>query len=87
MGIITGRCTLKGEELEEQLRLGHSLFLVDMNSINGSPMMLLVTLVEVYPDGESGKFAWALIWPDEYASRSLLFPLLGGFRSLTIAHF
>ncbi|KAI0906005.1 putative monooxygenase [Ustulina deusta] len=65
VGIITGRCTLKGEELEEQLRLGHSLFLVDMNSINGSPMMLLVTLVEVYPDGESGKFAWALIWPDE----------------------
>lgn len=38
-------------------------------------MIFLVTLVEVYPDGKSGRFGWALIWPDEYVSSSLLFPL------------
>ncbi|KAI0478223.1 hypothetical protein F4859DRAFT_513808 [Xylaria cf. heliscus] len=68
MAIIQGFCTLHGEELEEQLRLGHSLYFVDMNSLNGSPMILLVTLVEMYPDGESGRIGWALIWPDEGAT-------------------
>lgn len=73
MAIIQGFSILYGEELEEQLRLGHSLYVVDMNSLNGgSPMLLLVTLVEVYPDGKSGSFGWALIWPDEYAILSLL---------------
>jgi hypothetical protein len=66
MGIIDGYCTLSGDELEEQLRLGHSLYVVDMNSINGSPMIFLVTLVEMDPDGKSGKYGFALIWPDEY---------------------
>ncbi|KAI8954420.1 putative monooxygenase [Xylaria longipes] len=69
MAIIQGYCTLYGEELEEQLRLGHSLYMVDMSSINGSPMLLLVTLVEVYPDGKSGRIGWALIWPDECAAK------------------
>ncbi|KAI0544686.1 putative monooxygenase [Xylaria curta] len=69
MAIINGFSTLYGEELEEQLRLGHSLYIVDMNSINGSPMIFLVTLVEVYPDGKSGRFGWALIWPDERAAK------------------
>ncbi|KAJ8129759.1 hypothetical protein O1611_g3873 [Lasiodiplodia mahajangana] len=69
MALIQGFCTLHDEELEEQLRLGHSLYMVDMNSINGSPMILLVTLVEVYPDGKSGRFGWALIWPDEGAAK------------------
>ncbi|KAJ8122869.1 hypothetical protein ONZ43_g1042 [Nemania bipapillata] len=69
MAIIQGFCTLYDEELEEQLRLGHSLYIVDMNSINESPMILLVTLVEVYPDGKSGSFGWALIWPDEGAAK------------------
>ncbi|KAI1753911.1 hypothetical protein F4782DRAFT_494367 [Xylaria castorea] len=67
MAIIQGFCTLHGEELEEQLRLGHSLYMVDMDSINGSPMILLVTLVEVNSDAESGRIGWALIWPDERA--------------------
>lgn len=70
MSIIQGFGTLHGDELEEQLRLGHSLYIVDMNSVNGSPMLLLVMLIEVYPDGKSGKFGWGLIWPDEYAPRS-----------------
>ncbi|KAH8157261.1 hypothetical protein CIB48_g10982 [Xylaria polymorpha] len=70
MAIIQGFSILYGEELEEQLRLGHSLYVVDMNSLNGgSPMLLLVTLVEVYPDGKSGSFGWALIWPDEGATK------------------
>ncbi|KAI1425485.1 putative monooxygenase [Xylaria sp. FL1777] len=69
MAIINGYCTLEGEEIEEQLRIGHSLYIVDMNSINGSPMILLVTLVEMNPDGKSGKIGWALIWPDEGATR------------------
>ncbi|KAI0869169.1 putative monooxygenase [Hypoxylon argillaceum] len=69
MAIIKGFCTLHDEELEEQLRLGHSLYIVDMNSTNGSPMVLLVTLVEVYPDGKSGRIGWALIWPDEGAAK------------------
>ncbi|KAI0966546.1 putative monooxygenase [Xylaria arbuscula] len=69
MAIINGYCTLKGEELEEQLRIGHSLYIVDMSSTNGSPMIFLVTLVEVNPDGESGKIGWALIWPDEGATK------------------
>lgn len=68
MSIIQGYSTLYGDELEEQLRLGHSLYMVDMNSVNGSPMLLLVMLIEVYPDGKSGKFGWGLIWPDEYVS-------------------
>lgn len=66
MAIIQGFCTLEGEELDEQLRLGHSLYMVDMKAANGSPMIFLVTLVEVYPDGKSGRIGWALIWPDEY---------------------
>ncbi|KAI1174890.1 putative monooxygenase [Nemania sp. FL0916] len=64
---ISGYCTLHDEEIEEQLRLGHSLYIVDMNSTNGSPMILLVTLVEMFPDGKSGRIGWALIWPDEDA--------------------
>ncbi|TGJ81059.1 hypothetical protein E0Z10_g7711 [Xylaria hypoxylon] len=67
--VISGFCTLHGEELDEQLRLGHSLYAVDMDSINGSPMIFLVTLVEVYPDGDSGRIGWALIWPDEGATK------------------
>ncbi|KAF2967000.1 hypothetical protein GQX73_g6577 [Xylaria multiplex] len=69
MAVIHGFATLHGEELDEQLRLGHSLYMVDMSSTNGSPMMFLVTLVEVYPDGESGRIGWALIWPDERATK------------------
>ncbi|KAI3332361.1 putative monooxygenase [Xylariaceae sp. AK1471] len=69
MGLINGYCTLSGDELEEQLRLGHSLYVVDMNSINGSPMIFLVTLVEIHPDGKSGTFGFALIWPDEGAAK------------------
>ncbi|GAW27116.1 putative fad binding domain protein [Rosellinia necatrix] len=69
MAIIQGFCTLHGEELDEQLRLGHSLYIVDMSSTNGSPMILLVTLVEMYPDGDSGRIGWALIWPDEGATK------------------
>ncbi|KAI0454783.1 putative monooxygenase [Xylaria acuta] len=69
MAIIQGFCTLHGEEMDEQLRLGHSLYIVDMNSVNGAPMVLLVTLVEMYPDGESGRIGWALIWPDERATK------------------
>ena len=68
VAIIDGYCTLKGEEMQEQLRLGHSLYIVDMNSVNGSPMIWLVTLIEMNPDGDSGKIGWALIWPDEYVS-------------------
>ncbi|KAI0423946.1 putative monooxygenase [Xylaria sp. FL1042] len=67
MAIIDGTCILKGEELDEQLRLGHSLYIVDMDSTNGSPMVFLVTLIEMNPDGESGRISWALIWPDEGA--------------------
>ncbi|KAI0802847.1 putative monooxygenase [Xylaria sp. FL0064] len=67
MAIIYGFCTLKGKELDEQLRLGHSLYIVDMGSINGSTMIFLVTLIEVNSDGESGKFGWSLIWPDKDA--------------------
>ncbi|KAI1275657.1 putative monooxygenase [Xylaria sp. FL0933] len=70
MAIIDGHCTLTGEELDEQLRLGHSLYIVDMGSINGSPMVFLVTLIEVNPDGESGKFGWALIWPNKDAVKN-----------------
>ncbi|KAI1112812.1 putative monooxygenase [Nemania sp. NC0429] len=69
MAIIQGFSTLYDDELEEQLRLGHSLYIVDMNSVNGSPMLLLVMLIEVYPDGKSGKFGWCLIWPDERAAK------------------
>ncbi|KAI0506468.1 putative monooxygenase [Xylaria bambusicola] len=68
VGFIDGYCTLKGDEIEEQLRLGHSLYIVDMDSINGAPMIFLVTLIEMNPDGESGKIGWALIWPDEGAT-------------------
>ncbi|KAI0861853.1 putative monooxygenase [Xylaria cubensis] len=69
MAMVQGFCTLHGEELEEQLRLGHSLYIVDMSSINGSPMIFLVTLVEVFPDAKSGRVGWALIWPDEGATK------------------
>ncbi|KAI1363957.1 putative monooxygenase [Xylaria arbuscula] len=69
VGFIDGHCTLRGEELDEQLRLGHSLYIVDMNSINGSPMIFLVTLIEMNPDGDSGQIGWALIWPDDDATK------------------
>lgn len=80
MSIIQGFGTLYDDDLEEQLRLGHSLFMVDMNSVNRSPMLLLVMLIEVYPDGKSGKFGWGLVWPDEYApQRPIIIPFLGMF--------
>ncbi|KAI0420493.1 putative monooxygenase [Xylaria grammica] len=69
MAIIQGSCVLRGEEMDEQLRLGHSLYMVDMSSINGSTMILLVTLVEMFPDGDSGRIGWGLIWPDEGATK------------------
>ncbi|KAI1165348.1 putative monooxygenase [Nemania serpens] len=69
MSIIQGFGTLYDDDLEEQLRLGHSLFMVDMNSVNRSPMLLLVMLIEVYPDGKSGKFGWGLVWPDDGAAK------------------
>jgi hypothetical protein len=66
--VIQGFCTLEGAELEEQLRLGHSLYAVDMTSINGSAMVLLVTLLSINADGKSGGFGFVFSWPDEYAS-------------------
>ncbi|KAJ2985305.1 hypothetical protein NUW58_g5606 [Xylaria curta] len=69
VGFINGSCTLEGEELEEQLRLGHSLYIVDMNSANGSPMILLITLIEMHPNSNSGKAGFGLVWPDDGATK------------------
>ncbi|KAI1331017.1 putative monooxygenase [Xylariaceae sp. FL0255] len=67
MGTIGGSNILSGDAMIEQLELGHSLYTVDMHSTNGSPMILLVSLGEIAPDGKSGTFFWVLIWPDEEA--------------------
>ncbi|KAI0202354.1 putative monooxygenase [Astrocystis sublimbata] len=70
VAIIQGHCDMEGEEFEEQLRLGHSLYLVDMHSINnGQPMILLNMLLEAHDDGKSGKMGWALVWPDASAAK------------------
>ncbi|KAI8629198.1 putative monooxygenase [Xylariaceae sp. FL1651] len=68
-GIISGMRTLSGEDMKEQLDLGHSLYVVDLTSTNGSPLVLLVSLGEMNPDGKSGEWFYGLMWPDERATK------------------
>ncbi|KAI1260420.1 hypothetical protein F5Y18DRAFT_420068 [Xylariaceae sp. FL1019] len=68
MAMVSGEKTLSGDDMVEQLELGHSLYAVDMHSVVGETMILLVSLAEINPDGKSGRWFYALIWPDESAA-------------------
>ncbi|KAI0145111.1 putative monooxygenase [Xylariaceae sp. FL1272] len=69
MAMVGGEKTLSGNDMTEQLELGHSLYVVDMHSVVGETMILLVSLAEINPDGKSGRWFYALIWPDESAAK------------------
>ncbi|KAL7621329.1 hypothetical protein AAE478_008650 [Parahypoxylon ruwenzoriense] len=68
-GVINGEIILKGRDMEEQLEMGHSCYLVDVSPIEDSPSFLFVGLSETLPDGKSGKYFFNLFWRDEDATK------------------
>lgn len=64
---IIGEVTLKNEDMERQLELGHSCYIVRAdNNITGSgDLVMFVGVNDVLPDAKSGLYYWFLIWPDE----------------------
>ncbi|KAI1764921.1 putative monooxygenase [Hypoxylon sp. FL1150] len=67
-GIINGEITLSARDMEEQLEMGHSCYLVDVSPTDDAPSFLFVGLSETLPDGKSGKYFFNLFWRDEAAT-------------------
>ncbi|KAI1466581.1 putative monooxygenase [Daldinia caldariorum] len=68
-GIINGEVILHGRDMEQQLQMGASCYLVDASLTDESPSFLFVGLSEVFPDGKSGRYFFNLFWRDEAATR------------------
>lgn len=68
-GIINGEIVLSGRDMEEQLEMGHSCYLVDVSPNDENPSFLFVGLSEALPDGKSGKYFFNLFWREEEASK------------------
>lgn len=68
---IIGEVTLENEDMERQLELGHSCYIVRAdNNITGSgDLVMFVGVNDVPSDAKSGLYYWFLIWPDEAATQ------------------
>ncbi|KAI1104555.1 putative monooxygenase [Jackrogersella minutella] len=73
-GIINGEIVLSGRDMEEQLEMGHSCYLVDVSPTDENPSFLFVGLSEAYDDGKSGKYFFNLFWRDEEATKRDFWP-------------
>ncbi|KAI1407792.1 putative monooxygenase [Hypoxylon sp. FL1857] len=68
-GVINGEVELSGRDMEEQLEMGHSCYLVDVSPNVQAPGFLFVGLNEAHADGKSGKYYYNLFWRDEEATK------------------
>ncbi|OTA91349.1 hypothetical protein M434DRAFT_388951 [Hypoxylon sp. CO27-5] len=68
-GTINGEVELSGRDMEEQLEMGHSCYLVDASPNEEAPAFLFIGLNEALADGKSGKYYFNLFWRDEEATK------------------
>ncbi|KAF3064198.1 hypothetical protein GL218_02381 [Daldinia childiae] len=68
-GVINGEIILSGRDMEEQLQIGCSCYIVDASLTDEAPSFLFVGLSEAYPDGKSGKYFFNLFWRDDEATK------------------
>ncbi|KAI0847611.1 putative monooxygenase [Daldinia vernicosa] len=68
-GVINGEIVLSGRDMEEQLQIGSSCYLVDASLTDEAPSFFFVGLSEAYPDGKSGKYFFNLFWRDDEATK------------------
>ncbi|KAI1648214.1 putative monooxygenase [Daldinia loculata] len=68
-GVINGEIILSGRDMEEQLQIGCSCYLVDASLTDEAPSFLFVGLSEAFPDGKSGKYFFNLFWRDDEATK------------------
>ncbi|KAI0119472.1 putative monooxygenase [Daldinia grandis] len=68
-GIINGEIILSDHDMEEQLQIGSSCYLVDASLTDEAPSFLFVGLSEAFPDGKSGKYFFSLFWRDDEATK------------------
>lgn len=68
-GTINGEVILSGRDMEEQLEMGHSCYLVDASPTEDAPAFLFIGLNEALADGKSGKYYFNLFWRDEEATK------------------
>ncbi|KAI2781454.1 putative monooxygenase [Daldinia loculata] len=68
-GVINGEIILSGRDMEEQLQIGCSCYLVDASLTGEAPSFLFVGLSEAFPDGKSGKYFFNLFWRDDEATK------------------
>ncbi|KAH8646291.1 hypothetical protein BX600DRAFT_555971 [Xylariales sp. PMI_506] len=69
VAVISVDVDLNRQEMEEQLRLGHSAWFYEFDQENGKRAFIFAGLNEVAPDGQSGKYFYQLMWPEEAAAR------------------
>ncbi|KAK8048868.1 monooxygenase [Apiospora phragmitis] len=69
ISIFTSNLRLEGEEMVEQLALGHSAYMVVLQGPDGVYYRYFVGLDKVAPDGKSADYYFHLAWPDEDAPR------------------
>ncbi|KAH9895416.1 hypothetical protein F4778DRAFT_783772 [Xylariomycetidae sp. FL2044] len=58
---------LTGDDLVEQLRLGHSCYVVDITALCEGPAVLFVGLDKILPDEKSGSYYWFVTYVDDEA--------------------
>ncbi|OTB11032.1 hypothetical protein K445DRAFT_27083 [Daldinia sp. EC12] len=68
-GMINGEVILSGHDMEQQLRMGVSCYLVDASLTDETPSFFFVGLSEVFPDGKSGRYYFNIFWRDENATK------------------
>ncbi|KAK8089774.1 hypothetical protein PG997_004735 [Apiospora hydei] len=69
ISILTSSLRLEGEDLAEQLALGHSAYMVVLQGPDGVYYRYFVGLDKVAPDGKSADYYFHLAWHDEDAPR------------------
>ncbi|KAI1473836.1 putative monooxygenase [Daldinia eschscholtzii] len=68
-GMINGEVILSGHDMEQQLQMGVSCYLVDASLTDETPSFFFVGLSEVFPDGKSGRYYFNIFWRDENATK------------------
>ncbi|KAI1469974.1 putative monooxygenase [Daldinia caldariorum] len=66
---ITAETTLSGESFARQLEIAHSMAIIPVTSGDGWNN-LFTGLINVSPDGKSGKFFWVIGWHDPLAEHT-----------------
>ncbi|KAI1091996.1 putative monooxygenase [Rostrohypoxylon terebratum] len=73
-GTISGEAILSGRDMQEQLALGHSCYLIDMSPNDDEPAFLFCGLSEAFEDGKSGRYYYNMFWRDEGATSKDFWP-------------